>query len=104
VGNAVRHTPRGGRVVLSAEGGAGKVRLQVHDTGEGVAADDLPHIFNRFYRGNAARVQVEEESGLGLAIARPLVEAHGGAISVESTPSSGSTFTATLPANETKKE
>jgi signal transduction histidine kinase len=75
-----------------------RVHLRVQDTGEGIAPDDLPHIFNRFYRGNAARVQVESESGLGLAIARSLVEAHGGAIHVESTPGNGSTFTVTLPA------
>jgi signal transduction histidine kinase len=97
VGNALRHTPQGGRVILAADAESDKVHLRVQDTGEGIAPDDLPHIFNRFYRGNAARVQVESESGLGLAIARSLVEAHKGIIRVESTIGRGSTFTVTLP-------
>lgn len=97
VANAIRHTPSGGSITLSADAEADWVHLQVQDTGEGIAAEDLPHIFNRFYRGNAARVQVEGESGLGLAIARSLVEAHGGVIRVESTLGHGSAFTVTLP-------
>ncbi|MBX2997337.1 MAG: HAMP domain-containing histidine kinase [Caldilineaceae bacterium] len=98
VSNAIRHTPHGGHVVLSADAKDGRVFIHVQDSGEGIAPEDLPHIFNRFYRGNAARVQIEGESGLGLAIVRSLIEAHGGAISVESTPNIGTIFTATLAA------
>jgi signal transduction histidine kinase len=97
VSNALRHTPTGGVITLSAQPAAGVVRLHVRDSGEGIAADDLPHIFNRFYRGNMARTQVESESGLGLAIVKSLVEAHGGGVGVESTPGIGSIFTVTLP-------
>ena len=97
VNNALRHTPAGGQITLSAAARDGNVLLAVTDTGAGIHADDLPFIFNRFYRGDQARQQ-NGESGLGLAIARSIVEAHGGTITVESTPGIGSTFTITLAA------
>jgi signal transduction histidine kinase len=97
VGNALRHTPEGGLVRLSAARQKGALTLAVADTGEGIPADELPYIFNRFYRGDQARLQ-NGESGLGLAIARSIVRAHGGKISVDSTVGAGTTFTITLPA------
>jgi signal transduction histidine kinase len=97
VSNALRHTPQGGRVRLIAERDGADIRLSVADTGPGIAADDLPHIFQRFYRADQSRYPVEGQTGLGLAIAKSLVEAHGGAISVESVQGEGSTFTITLP-------
>ena len=98
VGNALRHTPPNGRVTLSAIQQGENILLAVTDTGAGIPAADLPYIFNRFYRGDEARQQ-NGESGLGLAIARSIVHAHGGAIAVDSTAHSGSTFTITLPKN-----
>ena len=95
--NALRHTPRGGRVRLSAEPGAGAVILRVADTGTGIAAEHLPHVFERFYRADAARDRAHGGSGIGLAIAKALVEAHGGTIAATSTPGAGAAFTVTLP-------
>ena len=71
--------------------------LVVADTGEGMPAHVLPHVFDRFYRGDAARSQQDGESGLGLAIAKSIVEAHGGTIAAASTPGHGTIFTITLP-------
>jgi signal transduction histidine kinase len=95
VSNALRHTPKGGRVTLSAVQQNGDILLSVTDTGSGISAEELPYIFNRFYRGDQARQQ-NGESGLGLAIARSIVRAHGGTISVDSTVDVGTTFTITL--------
>jgi signal transduction histidine kinase len=97
VSNALRYTPQGGEVVLTAEKQNGGVALSVRDTGPGIAPEDLPRVFDRFYRGDRSRQQTQGESGLGLAIAKSLVEAHGGSIRVESTPGQGATFIVTLP-------
>jgi signal transduction histidine kinase len=97
VSNALRHTPAGGRIDLSARVQGARVALVVADTGEGIPADALPHVFDRFYRGEASRSQQDGESGLGLAIAKSIVEAHGGTIAAASTPGQGTTFTITLP-------
>lgn len=101
VGNALRYTPAGGQITLAASATAGEVTLQVADTGGGIAAEDLPYIFNRFYRADPSRQQQNGESGLGLAIARSIIEAQGGTITVESCPGQGTTFTIRLkPAGE----
>jgi signal transduction histidine kinase len=98
VANALRHTPAGGEVRLGVQAAAGGVALVVKDNGEGIPPDVLPRIFERLYRGDRARGQDGDESGLGLAIARSLVTAHGGSITVASEVGSGSTFTVQLPA------
>ncbi|HEX5504372.1 MAG TPA: ATP-binding protein [Thermomicrobiales bacterium] len=95
--NALRHTPADGSVTVRAVPDGAVVRLEVQDTGEGIAPEDLPRVFERFYRGDPARSR-EAGSGLGLAIARGIVEAHGGRIWVESAPGAGSRFAFTVPA------
>lgn len=91
--NAVRHTPPGGIVVILAEAGEEEVRLEVRDTGEGIDPTDLPHIWERFYRG---KHPTPESAGLGLALVKELVEAMGGRVGVESWPGRGSCFTVGL--------
>jgi len=122
VSNALRYTPEGGQITLSAaqetnnderpttkdEGSASQpfvfrrssfVVLRVSDTGSGIEAEDLPFIFDRFYRADKARQRADSNaSGLGLAIAKAIVEAHGGTLAVESHPGAGTTFTISLPA------
>ncbi len=95
--NALRHTPAGGRIDLSAQAHGQAVTLAVQDTGEGMPAEVVPHVFDRFYRGAPARSEQDGESGLGLAIAKSIVEAHGGQITAASTLGHGTTFTMTLP-------
>lgn len=97
VGNALRHTPPAGEVCLSAQGAGDRIQFSVADTGEGIRPEDLGHVFERFYRGDASRSGSDGESGLGLAIAKALVEAHGGRIWAESAPGRGATFTFELP-------
>jgi signal transduction histidine kinase len=96
VGNALRHTPDGGHIELAAALTGAGVVLSVTDDGPGIPNDDLPHIFERFYRGDKARVD-DGSSGLGLAIARSLVEAHGGQMGVENVATGGARFTVALP-------
>ena len=96
VGNALRHTPDGGHIQLAAAVAGPRVVLSVTDDGPGIPTADLPHIFERFYRGDKARVD-DGASGLGLAIARSLVEAHGGQIGAENVATGGARFTITLP-------
>jgi signal transduction histidine kinase len=97
VDNAVRFTPDGGSVTISARRRNGSVEVAVADTGAGIAAEHLPRLFERFYRADAARTRGEGGTGIGLAIARSVVEAHGGRISAESQPGHGSVFTFDLP-------
>jgi two-component system, OmpR family, sensor kinase len=97
INNALRHTPEGGRVTLMAELNPGHVRLSVRDTGEGITPDDLPLVFDRFYRSDKSRARASGGTGLGLAIAKTLIEAMSGQIGVESRVGQGSTFWFTLP-------
>ncbi len=94
--NALRHTPAGGTVIFAVKAGKKGVMLQVQDTGSGIDEEELPYIFHRFYRGDRSRQQTGE-SGLGLAIAKSIVEAHGGTITAASTSGAGTTFTIALP-------
>ncbi len=95
--NALRYTPAGGTITQSAAVHANSVQLRVEDTGAGIAPEALPHIFERFYRADPSRQQENGSSGLGLAIAKSIVEAHGGTMGVESAPGRGTHFTITLP-------
>ena len=96
--NALRHTPPGGAITLAANRQDHFVRITVADTGEGIAPEELPFLFDRFWRGDRARTHSEGVgSGLGLAIARQLVQAHGGQITVQSEVGRGTTFTLDLP-------
>jgi signal transduction histidine kinase len=100
VGNALRYTPRGGSILLSATRNNGGVDITVQDSGQGIAPEHLNKVFERFYRVDAARQQTGE-SGLGLPIAKSLVEMHGGTISVASELGKGTTFTIHLPQDKT---
>ena len=95
--NALRFTPSGGEIRLTARLQGEAVLLAVQDTGQGIAPEDLPNIFSRLYRGDKSRSGGEGESGLGLAIARALVEAHGGKIRAESQLGEGTTISIILP-------
>jgi two-component system sensor histidine kinase BaeS len=97
VSNAIRHTPPGGSVTLRTRTDGPHVVLEVADTGSGIDPADLPHVFERFWRAEKSRNRQTGGSGLGLAIARNVTEAHGGSISVASTPGLGTTFTVRLP-------
>jgi len=98
VSNALRYTPQDGRIELSAfSGESGWVTITVRDTGPGIPEEDLPHVFERFYRGDKARHRAEGGSGLGLAIARSIVEMQGGRIRAENGPGGGARFVIELP-------
>ncbi|MBI9089368.1 MAG: PAS domain-containing protein [Desulfobacterium sp.] len=100
LGNAVKYTPEQGEVVFSLEEDQETVIFKVTDTGYGIDDQDLPHIFDKFYRSENDQVVQEQGSGLGLAITSEIIRLHDGFIEVESTPGSGSSFTTTLPKKE----
>ncbi len=108
LGNALRHTPEGGQVSLSIaraqSQGGNFLRISISDTGPGIPAEALPHVFDRFWRADKSRSRAEGGAGLGLAITRQLVQAHGGQIGVESTVGQGSRFWVTLPVFQATKK
>jgi signal transduction histidine kinase len=97
ISNALRYTPRGGRVRVTLAPEAGSARVEVGDTGPGIPADALPFVFERFWRGDKARARADGGAGLGLAIAKQWVTAHGGRIGVTSEAGQGARFWFTLP-------
>lgn len=97
ISNALRHTPQGGKVRLTAEMMHDQVRVRVIDTGEGIAPEDLPYVFERFYRGDKSRARTSGGTGLGLAIAKAWVEAMGGQIGITSEVGHGAQVWFTLP-------
>lgn len=98
VDNAIKYTPEGGQVTLGLDREDGWVRIDITDTGVGIPPEDLPHIFDRFYRVDKARTRQRGGTGLGLSIARWIADVHGGHIDVESQVGEGTTFTVWLPA------
>ena len=98
--NALRHTPAGGRVVVSVTYSGERVRILVSDSGSGIAPEDLQHVFDRFYRGDTSPDHRRSGAGLGLAIVRQLVLAHGGQIEASSEPGHGTIFAIDLPPAE----
>jgi signal transduction histidine kinase len=97
IGNALRHTPEGGYIHVHAAALPQGVRVEVTDSGEGIRPEDLPYVFDRFYRGEKSRNRATGGAGLGLAIARGIIEAHGGRIMVESQPAQFTRFYFILP-------
>jgi two-component system sensor histidine kinase ResE len=95
--NAFKFTAAGGDVELIAAPADGAVVIQVRDTGAGIPADQLPHVFEKFYQADNQRAASAKGTGLGLAIAKEIVEAHRGTITCESKIGEGTTFTITLP-------
>ncbi len=97
VSNAVKFTPSGGSVILSTRNGSGPITVEVTDTGIGIPQDEVGQVFSRFYRASSATRRAIPGTGLGLVIARAIVEGHGGTISLESTEGAGTRVTVTLP-------
>lgn len=97
VSNAIRHTPANGEISMTAKSEKDTVTICISDSGEGILPDDIPHVFERFYRGDKSRSRVSGGAGLGLAIAKGVVEAHKGEIYVQSELQKGTSFTIKLP-------
>jgi signal transduction histidine kinase len=104
VGNALRHTPAGGKIAVEAGLTTTAVQVTVRDTGEGIRHEDLPRLFEQFYRGEKSRSRATGGAGLGLAIAKGIVEAHGGRIWAESEPGHGAQFVFTLPSGAARPQ
>lgn len=99
LGNAAKYTPTGGRVSLKVKVEGGQLTAAVQDSGVGISAEDLPRLFDKFFRSDDPRVQAETGSGLGLSLAQEVVRMHGGEFAVESVLNQGSTFSVSLPVN-----
>ncbi|MGB8380506.1 MAG: ATP-binding protein [Dermatophilaceae bacterium] len=96
--NALRHTQPGGTVSIAAQPHGDEITITVTDTGEGMTREQLPHIFERFYRGDTARDRDHSGTGIGLTISKAIIDAHGGTISATSPgPGRGSTFDVAIP-------
>lgn len=104
IANALNFTPRGGRVTIAAAHVDSRVQLQVRDTGVGISAEQLPHVFEKFYQARNQKAARAKGSGLGLAISKEIVEAHGGSIVADSAQGSGTVFTIMLPIVVTREE
>jgi len=102
VSNAIKFTPRGGRVAVSASHRDGSVLFEVSDSGAGIAASDRPQLFDRFFRAHSAATDAAPGTGLGLTITKAIVDAHRGSIDVESTVGAGTTFRVRLPRSQTQ--
>ncbi len=98
--NAYKHTASGGKIIVTARRENNMVKISVNDTGEGISAEDLPNMFERFYRVDKSRARTAGGSGLGLTIVKRLVEAHGGSVGVQSELGKGSSFSFTLPIDQ----
>lgn len=95
--NALKHTPTGGRITVTVARKGSEARVVIHDTGVGIPPEALPRLFDRFYRANRTRARRDGGAGLGLAIARGIIEAHGGQITIASTPGNGTSAIVRLP-------
>ena len=104
IDNAIKYTPRGGEVHCSLAKSGKKAVIRVSDTGVGIPEEDLPHIFDRFYRVDKARSRETGGTGLGLSIVKQFILLHGGTIEASSAPGKGSTFTIELPLSARKPE
>lgn len=97
--NALKYTPEGGRIEIRQTGDKGSVKVSVKDNGIGISAENLSHVFERFFRADKSRSRATGGTGIGLSIAKSLIEAHGGSIKVKSALGSGSEFIIVLPVN-----
>jgi len=104
IDNAIRHTDAGGSVIVNVDDGDDKITVSVSDTGSGIEKEDLPFVFERFYKGDKARTRGKAGTGLGLAIAKNIVEAHQGEIMVQSIVEQGTTFTFYIPRKDATKK
>ena len=95
--NALAYTPAGGRITVSAEAVGDELTVRVEDTGPGIADEHVPNLFERFYRVDSSRARATGGAGIGLAVVKQLVEAHGGMVGVRSVVGTGTTFSFTLP-------
>jgi signal transduction histidine kinase len=100
IDNALRYTPAGGSITLRAGTAENMVTLQVQDTGQGIQPEELPHVFERFYRADKSRNEADGASGLGLAIARAIITAHGGTLHAESESGQGTRMVIRMPVGE----
>ncbi len=104
LGNAIKFSPRGGTITIDVQDAGDMIQVSVADTGVGIPADKLERVFDRFYQVDGSATRRFGGAGLGLAIARRIVEAHGGRIWVESEVGQGSAFKFTLPKTQTPRE
>lgn len=103
IDNAIRHTQKGGTVTVQASTLPSGVKIDITDTGSGIPQEDLPFVFQRFYKADKARTRGRSGTGLGLAIAKNIVEAHGGQLSVHSKIGEGTTFSCFIPHKKEKE-